>query len=100
MLLRARELFNLAVVTQSGVHLGRLAGFEFEVESQTILRYEVRRSLFGPPFLISRAQVISINVERMVVEDAAVPVRERTRFAVGKPATEEQPTVLGSNLVD
>lgn len=84
MLLRVRELLNLSVVTQSGAHLGRLAGFEFEAESQTIVRYEVRRSLFGPPLLVSRGQVIAIDAQQMIVEDALVPVTGNRKLAVQK----------------
>lgn len=84
MLVRARELLNLSVVTRSGAPLGRLVGFEFETESQTILRYEVRRSLFGAPFLVSRDQVISIDANQMTVEDAVIPVARDRKLAVGK----------------
>lgn len=85
MLLGARELLNLPVVTESGVHLGRLKNFEFEAESQTILRYGVQRSLLGALFLVSRDQVVSIDAKKMVVEDALVPMIGKRELAMQKP---------------
>ncbi len=88
MLLATRQLFKLSVYTRSGVLVGKLVGFEFEAESQTVLRYEVRRSLFGPPLLIHRDQVISITNEKMIVADAAVPAESRSSLAVRGSAPE------------
>lgn len=85
MLLRARELVNLEVVTRSGMHIGWLVGFEFEAESQTILRYEVRRSLLSAPFLVSRDQVVTIDAKQMVVEDAVAPAEIGRKLVMQKP---------------
>jgi sporulation protein YlmC with PRC-barrel domain len=73
-LLDDARLLKLPVHTKSGTHLGRVSGFEFEIETQAILRYRVRpkglaaRMLKGP-LLVAREQVLSITKERMTVED-------------------------------
>jgi len=68
-------LLKLPVETKSGVRLGRVAGFEFDVENQAVLRYRVRPKglaarMLKKPFLVAREQVLSIDAEKMVVEDA------------------------------
>lgn len=63
---------RLPVYTASGVRLGRVSGFEFEAESQTIVRYVVRRSFFGSTLLIHRNQVISFDANQLTVEDLVV----------------------------
>lgn len=73
-LLDEKMLLKLPVFTKSGTHVGKLIGFEFEVDSQMIVRYRVRPKglsarILRSPLLISREQVISISEEKMVVED-------------------------------
>ncbi len=68
------QLFKLPVYTKSGLHLGRLVGFEIEIESQMITHYQVRPKglsarLFKTPLLVAREQVVSITEEKMIVED-------------------------------
>lgn len=72
-----KNLINLAVFTQSGISLGKISDIEIETESQTILRYEVKKNFFDQPLLIHRDQVISINAKSMVVEDTAVKEIEK-----------------------
>ena len=67
-------LMKLPVETRSGASLGRVAGFEFDAESQAILRYRVRPKglaarVLKRPLVIGREQVISIDAEKMVVDD-------------------------------
>jgi len=78
MLVSHRHLIGLSVVTKSGNFLGRIAELEIEAGSQQIYSYSVRaRRPFwlGAKFLVSRAQVVSIDQSRMVVEDAVVAER-------------------------
>jgi len=65
-----KNLINLQVFTQSGQNLGKITDIEAETESQTIIKYQVKKNLFEKPLLIHRDQVISINQKSMVVEDA------------------------------
>jgi len=69
-----KTLMKLPVETKSGAVLGRVAGFEFDVESHAILRYRVRpkglaAQLLKKPLLVAREQVLSIDAEKMVVDD-------------------------------
>ena len=68
------RLLKLPVYTKSGMHLGKVAGFEFEIEAQIITHYRVRPKglsarILRQPLLIAREQVISISEEKMVVDD-------------------------------
>ena len=68
------QLLKLPVFTKSGQKLGKVAGFRLETESQMITHYEVRpkgvaAQLVGAEMLIGREQVISIDEEKMVVDD-------------------------------
>lgn len=89
MLLPARQLLRLPVYTKSGVRLGRLAGFIFEAETQTVIQYEVRRFPWGTPALVHRNQVVSIDADRMVVHDGAIPTARTAKLAFQKPPSEE-----------
>lgn len=67
-------LLKLPVETKSGAPLGRVAGFEFDAEGQAILRYRVRprglaAGMLKKPLLVAREQVLSIDAEKMVVDD-------------------------------
>ncbi len=93
MLLTAAELLHLPVLTKSGQMVGRVSGFEFEAETQTILRYEARSGWFRPTrLLIHRTQVISLDNQKMIIEDGAAPAAWKKTLAIrsepeGKPAT-------------
>lgn len=74
-------LLKLPVETKGGAALGRVAGFEFDVESHVILRYLVRPKglaarVLKKPFLVAREQVLSIDAEKMVVDDNVEKVME------------------------
>jgi len=67
-------LLKLPVHTKSGTHLGKVAGFDFDVETQAIVRYRVRprglaARLLKSPLLVAREQVLSIDAEKMIVDD-------------------------------
>ncbi len=74
MILSFSDLKNLSVFSQSGINLGQIIDLEIDSESQSVIRYVVRRgrlvSRFQKSLLIHRQQVISISQEKMVVEDA------------------------------
>lgn len=71
MLINWNQLKKIPVYTQSGTNLGRVAGFEVDVDSHTIRAYFVRKIL-RPELSIHREQVISITSQRMTVEDGVV----------------------------
>lgn len=70
------NLKNLSVRTVSGVELGNIRDIILDTESQIVLQYEVS-SLFGNKYLISREQVISVDNEKMIVEDDLTGVENK-----------------------
>ena len=83
-MLDAKTLLKLPVYTKSGTHLGKVAGFEFEQESQMIVRWRVRpkgvaAQLVGGELAIGREQVISITDEKMTVDDGVQKEMELAR---------------------
>lgn len=89
-------LFQIPVETTDGRSLGRVVGLEIDIDSQSILRYQVRPKglvagvLNRRDLLISRGQVVSITKEKMVVESGMVEGEEErvgARFARIEPAS-------------
>jgi sporulation protein YlmC with PRC-barrel domain len=80
MFLTHKQIVGLPVETKSGLLLGKIKSFKIDNETQTVLQYTVKsRSLIGKllserdqELIIHRNQVISINEEKMIVEDSAV----------------------------
>ena len=93
-LLDDKTLLKLPVVTKSGTALGKVAGFEFDVDAQAIVRYLVRPKglaarMLKHPLRVSRDQVVSIDDEKMVVEDALAKEMELARAkAIGLVSSE------------
>lgn len=66
-----------SVRTKSGRQLGTVVDVTIDPDSQTILQYHVKPSRLLPdavwaPLLVHRNQVISIDRDTMVVEDATL----------------------------
>lgn len=80
MKLTDRQLIGLPVVTVSGQAVGKIVGFEWESEHHLILNYHVSPNplvtrwlgMRNSVLIVGRRQVVSVDVERMVVEDAVV----------------------------
>lgn len=84
------KLKNLPVFTQSGVKLGQVSDVEIDLDSQSILRYVVKRGIVSrETLLVHRGQVISITDKKITVDDAAAKeVRAvKIKEAVVQPAT-------------
>ncbi len=74
-LLDEKTLLKLPVYTRSGTPLGRVVGFDFDVETHAIRRYRVKprglaARMLRTPLLIPHERVVSIDTEKMIVEDA------------------------------
>ncbi len=74
-ILDSKTLLKLPVHAKSGALLGKVAGFDFDVETHGILRYRVQpkglaSGMLASPLLVAREQVLSIDAEKMVVDDA------------------------------
>jgi sporulation protein YlmC with PRC-barrel domain len=67
------EIMDLPVHTQSGEHLGKTNGVVIEIETQTIYQYKIKPSgishLFSKELLIHRDQVVSIQKDKIIVQD-------------------------------
>lgn len=74
------DLINLPVYTQGGQHLGRVTAFEVDIDGHTITTYHVKtgliKGLWHQELLINPSQVISISLEKMVVEDSVTKAPE------------------------
>lgn len=87
MRIRKREIINLPVYSESGQHLGRVVDFEFDSASHIILIYYVRskdiiKELLQKELLVSKDQVLSIDQEKMVVEDNTILITEKKKVAL------------------
>lgn len=76
MLIPLKQLVGLPVVTKSGRPLGKLESLIFEIESQSIYQYQIKppglAHLFDSDLLVHRDQVLGIEKNRIVVDDAAI----------------------------
>ena len=70
------NLKNLDVETKAGIRLGNVRDVVLETEGQEVMQYEVG-NLFSRKYLISRGQVVSINDQKMIVDDSAVKPEEK-----------------------
>lgn len=83
MFITSELLFQLPVETTDGRQLGRVIGLEIDIESQSILRYQVRPRgwiagmLYTRDLLINRGQVVSITHEKIVVESGMIEAEGR-----------------------
>lgn len=75
MALSSSDIINLPVYTVSGQHLGRVSSFDVESEQGTLVlvRFYVRtgliKGLWHEQLAVHKSQVVSIDKEKMVVED-------------------------------
>lgn len=70
------ELQKMRVETKSGIFLGNIKNIILDTESQTILQYEVG-NLLSKKYLINQEQVVSIDNEKMVVDDNVVKIESK-----------------------
>lgn len=72
MIVNFSQLKNLPVVTENGTALGHVADIEMDIENYLMTNLLVKRGLIGKHLLISRSQIISITLEKIIVEDNLV----------------------------
>lgn len=82
MSLSHRQIIDLPVFTKSGQRLGYIIRFDLDELEQKISRYYVKThqgivGLFDQELSIAPKQVISLNHEKMVVDDAIVEAAEK-----------------------
>lgn len=89
---RDKELRNVPVETRSGTVLGKLSGYVMDSESHKVIQYVVKKAhplakILPSELFVHSDQVISIGLERIVVDDAVETVAEREKEAGVKHAT-------------
>ncbi|MEY4745176.1 MAG: PRC-barrel domain [Candidatus Parcubacteria bacterium] len=92
---RDADLRGVPVVTKSGEKIGKLAAYVIDAERHEVAQYVVSRSsllskIMPDELLIHPTQVISLDAEMMVVEDAAVTERAEAR-RIAEHAAEAAP---------
>jgi sporulation protein YlmC with PRC-barrel domain len=98
------NLYNLPVESESGGRLGVVIGIDLEAETGSVHRYRVKsrgliKGLLNDELLISPTQVISIDLDRMVVADSVTTEREMAgkKIAVAPSGGAEITSTLQSN---
>ncbi len=84
MLFRDADLRGVPVVTKSGEKVGKLVAYVIDAERHEVAQYVVARSsllskILPDELLVHRDQVVSLDAEMMVIEDAAVTERAEAR---------------------
>lgn len=69
-----KQLINLPVITESGHELGTVLNFNIDIDSQSILEYEIQpnsivKKLLEGELIISRGQVVNITQDKLIVKD-------------------------------
>lgn len=81
---RDADLRGIPVITKSGEKVGKLAAIVIDAEHHEVAQYVVARasllsSIIPDELLVHPGQVVSLDGEMMVVEDAAVAERAEAR---------------------
>lgn len=76
MRLRVKDIKGLPVETKSGTPLGKVGDVIVEGDDHRVVQYVVRKShslakILPAELLVAREQVVSLDAEKMVVEDLA-----------------------------
>ncbi len=86
MRLTDKAISRLVVKTVSGTVLGRVRGFEIDIEDQIVTHYLVISSLLrSRQYLVNRAQVRQITHTEMIVDDSVARQKQSARRLVIKP---------------
>ncbi len=91
MRMRDAELRGLPVVTERGEKVGKIAAVVIDIDVHAVVHYVVAKSrllsaLLPDDLLIAPAQVVSVDEERMVVEDNAVAEKVAKAINLGEHA--------------
>lgn len=83
MMINTDQLFHIPVETVDHHSLGHVVGLEIDIESQSVMQYQVRPTgivasvLRNVDLLIHRTQVISLTREKMVVDSTVLRDKEK-----------------------
>lgn len=83
-----KQLIGLLVTTRARRRLGKVIGFRFDPESQSIVQYDVSRGWFGRPLIVHRSQVLAITEHSMVVDELQIQEgsAEKAKVSLPKPS--------------
>jgi len=85
MLVNYKKLIKLPVITQSGESLGSVVDINLNIESHVVNDYIVEHGFLNrEKYLIKPTQVVSINEDKMVVEDSVMRIVEKENLEEGK----------------
>ncbi|MBU2472617.1 PRC-barrel domain-containing protein [Patescibacteria group bacterium] len=76
MFIKAKKIIGKKVVSQSNYYLGKVVDFEIDTLSYKIVKFYTQGELLNflrEPLVINIDQVIEIQKDRIIVEDAVVP---------------------------
>jgi len=99
MRLTSKQLLHLPVYTQSNIFLGNIVGFELDPFQHMIQCYYVKKVNFiasflqhqeKPDYIVHQRQVISLNTERMLVEDALIGEQAEIAKKIAPQKTESE----------
>ena len=86
--IQGKKIIGLAVQTESGESLGKVYDFEFDVDSQSVVKYYIKasliRDLFDNKLIVHRDQVVLIDNDKMVVDDEII--KKKIKKGVELPA--------------
>lgn len=74
------QLKKLSVETKSGKSLGHVVDVVVDIDSQSIVQYEVTPSMLSTKtYLVGQAQIVSITSEKMIVDDTILDQEQDER---------------------
>jgi len=85
MLVNYKNIIKLPVITQSGESLGSVVDINLNIENHVINDYVVEHGFLNrEKYLIKPVQVVSIDEDKMVVEDSVIRIVEKENLEEGK----------------
>ncbi len=92
MKINSKDLIGLPVETKKGEKLGKVSSLDLDCEAQSIILYHIKSAnpirdlIFQGELLISPAQIIAINSDKMIVEDNIIKEKLKKISASAAPA--------------
>jgi len=83
MMINTDQLFHIPVETVDHHNLGHVVGLEIDIESQSVMQYQVRPTgivasvLRNVDLLINRNQVVSLTKDKMIVDSTVLRDKEK-----------------------
>lgn len=90
-LVEGKKIIGLSVETTMGDKLGVITNFDLDIDSQSIIKYYVKgnkiiKKIVTPELTINRGQVVSIDNQKMIVDNLSIAKEEESGYRVPSPA--------------